>query len=71
MWYSGTKMRKILPFLVLLIFFTSLEAKSEDYYIEEKTSDYVIVVNKKGLFSLIRAIKAVVVSKQSQLLISS
>ena len=46
MWYSGTKMRKILPFLVLLIFFTSLEAKSEDYYIEEKTSDYVIVVNK-------------------------
>lgn len=39
-------MRKILFGLILLIFFTSLEAKSEDYYIEEKTEDYVIVVNK-------------------------
>ena len=33
--------------LVLLFLFISLETRSEEYIIEEKTDDYVIVINKK------------------------
>ena len=33
--------------LVLLFLFISLETRSEEYIIEEKTEDYVIVINKK------------------------